>query len=110
MLGFTCDRVYRWRLILEEYDPEIIYLAGSENIVADAVSRLDYDASVNIRRNDRHLHIFVLVKLLNRYAEKTASGVRPIQTYDSTVRTPGTVPTYDHGGRDIPRQARLHTR
>ena len=45
-----------------------------------------------------HLHTFVFNKLLNRYAEKTASGVRPIQTYDSTVRTPGTVPTYDHGG------------
>ena len=59
-LGFTCDRVYRWHLILEEYDPEIIYIKGSDNIAADAVSRIDYDASVNIRNINMHLHTFVL--------------------------------------------------
>jgi hypothetical protein len=31
----------RWRLILEEYGPEIIYVKGSINIVADALSRLN---------------------------------------------------------------------
>ena len=39
-LGLTSDTVYRWRLILEEYNPEIAYIKGSENSVADAVSRL----------------------------------------------------------------------
>jgi len=41
-LGLTSDRVYRWRLILEEYGPEIVYIKGIDNTVADAISRLDF--------------------------------------------------------------------
>ena len=41
-LGLTSDRVYRWRLIIEEYGPEIIYIKGINNTVADAISRLDF--------------------------------------------------------------------
>ena len=40
-LGLTSDRVYRWRLLLEEYGPEIVYIKGKHNTVADAISRLD---------------------------------------------------------------------
>jgi len=40
--NFTTDRVMRWRLILEEYSPNLIYLAGEKNIVADGLSRLHY--------------------------------------------------------------------
>ena len=32
--------VYRWRLVLEEYGPEIRYIKGEKNIAADALSRL----------------------------------------------------------------------
>ena len=39
-LGFTSHRVYRWRLIQEEYGPEIVYIPGVTNVVADAMSRL----------------------------------------------------------------------
>jgi hypothetical protein len=46
-LGLTSDRVYRWRLLLEEYGPEIVYIKGTHNTVADAVSRLAYDPKVN---------------------------------------------------------------
>jgi hypothetical protein len=35
-LGLTSDRVYRWRLLLEEYAPKIIYIKGIHNTVADA--------------------------------------------------------------------------
>ena len=41
-LGLTSDRVYRWRLILEEYGPEIVYIKGIDNTIADAISRLDF--------------------------------------------------------------------
>eukprot|EP00804_Cyclotella_cryptica_P010465 CCRYP_012288-RA/>CCRYP_012288-RA protein AED:0.12 eAED:0.32 QI:0/0/0/1/0.33/0.25/4/0/520 len=40
-LGLTSDRVYRWRLLLEEFGPKIVYIKGIHNTVADAISRLD---------------------------------------------------------------------
>ncbi len=46
-LGMTSDRVYQWRLLLEEYGPKIVYIKGIHNTVADAISRLEYDPSVN---------------------------------------------------------------
>jgi hypothetical protein len=42
-LGLTCNRVYCWRYILEEYGPKIVYMRGVGNIVADAISCLEYD-------------------------------------------------------------------
>ena len=50
-LGLTCDRVYRWRLILEEYGPQIVYIKGEDNIVADTMSRLEYDPEINVKKN-----------------------------------------------------------
>ena len=46
-LGLTSDRVYRWRLLLQESDPEIVYIKGIHNSVADAISQLDYNPKVN---------------------------------------------------------------
>jgi hypothetical protein len=37
-LGLTPDRVTHWRILLEEYAPEIIYIKGIHNAVADAIS------------------------------------------------------------------------
>ena len=39
--NFNMERVMRWRLILEEYGPELRYIKGESNVVADALSRLD---------------------------------------------------------------------
>ena len=38
---FNTERVMRWRLILEEFGPELRYIKGENNIVADTLSRLD---------------------------------------------------------------------
>jgi hypothetical protein len=54
-LGMTLDRVYRWRLLLEEYKPKIVYIKGIHNTVADAISRLEYDPSVNQTAENYHL-------------------------------------------------------
>jgi hypothetical protein len=54
-LGLTSDRVYRWRLLLEEYGPDIVYIKGIHNTVADAVLRLEYDPSVNKTAETYHM-------------------------------------------------------
>ena len=38
--NFNTDRVMRWRLTIEEYSPELVYIKGETNVVADALSRL----------------------------------------------------------------------
>jgi hypothetical protein len=54
-LGLTSDRVYQWRLLLEEYGPKIIYIKGIHNTVADAVLLLEYDPSVNQTAESFHM-------------------------------------------------------
>ena len=41
-LGYTSERVLRWQLLMEEFGPEIEYVKGKCNSVADAISGLDY--------------------------------------------------------------------
>ncbi len=53
-LGLTSDRVYQWRLLLEEYAPEITYVKGIHNTVADAISQLDYNPKLNITNDYTH--------------------------------------------------------
>jgi hypothetical protein len=53
-LGLTSDRVYRWQLLLEEYAPEIIYIKGIHNTVADAISRPEYDPKLNTTNEYTH--------------------------------------------------------
>jgi hypothetical protein len=53
-LGLTSDRVTRWRILLEEYAPEIIYIKGIHNTVTDAISRLDYDPKLNTTNEYNH--------------------------------------------------------
>ena len=36
-----------WRLLIEEFGPELIYLPGVNNIVADCLSRLEYNKDSN---------------------------------------------------------------
>jgi hypothetical protein len=39
---FNSDRVMRWRLFIEEYAPNLQYIKGVHNVVADALSRLPF--------------------------------------------------------------------
>ena len=38
----------RWRLLLKEYEPEIMHVTGITYTVADAISRFDVDPTCNI--------------------------------------------------------------
>ena len=37
----------KWRLILEQFSPELIYIKGSKNIASDALSCLDKRDNLN---------------------------------------------------------------
>jgi hypothetical protein len=37
------NRIKRWILLLEEYGPKYVHIAGNNNIVADALTRLEKD-------------------------------------------------------------------
>ncbi len=53
-LGLTSDWVFCWWLFLEEYAPEIIYIKGIHNTVADAILWLEYDPKLNKNNNYTH--------------------------------------------------------
>ena len=54
----------RWRLLLEEFGPELIYIKGEKNIVADALSRLPIEAD----DETLELHTFEEAALYNSEA------------------------------------------
>ena len=90
-LGLTCDRVYRWRLLLEEYEPEIVYIKGVDNIVADAISRLEYDPERKVKNSNTEKRCYALVKLFTHYSQEGDTLTRggeiissPFQTYAHT--------------------------
>ena len=39
--NFNTERVLRWRMVLEEHDPELNNIQGEHDLVADMLSRLD---------------------------------------------------------------------
>jgi RNase H-like domain found in reverse transcriptase/Reverse transcriptase (RNA-dependent DNA polymerase)/Integrase zinc binding domain len=43
---FNVERVMRWRLIIEQFGVELRYIKGSNNIVADALSRLGLEPAL----------------------------------------------------------------
>ena len=48
LTSFTTQRVMRWRLLLKEYGPTFHYLPGSQNVVADALSRVPTSVSPSL--------------------------------------------------------------
>ncbi len=67
----TWDRVYQWRLLLEKYGPVIVYIKGIHNTIADAVSWLEYDPSVN-----RTAESFHTTKVRNKQSRQRQNWMR----------------------------------
>ena len=86
---FNIERVMRWRLIIEEYNPEIRYIKGTKNIVADALSRLDINPDSNnsleyygLEKDDLPEDAFPLTYyLLNREQTKDESLLMRAQNH-----------------------------
>jgi hypothetical protein len=51
----STDRISRWRLLLEEYGPEYVHIAGGDNIVADGLSRLEKDENEKLSDKEEGL-------------------------------------------------------
>ncbi len=62
VLGLTSDRVYQWRLLLEKYAPEIVYIKGIHNTVVDAISRLEYNPEVNPTNEQKFANLRITSK------------------------------------------------
>ena len=72
--------------------PNRQYIPWVTNIVADSLSRLEYDQSVNSRTINVHVKNKALAKCLRRSVEATSDYADAMQTYDSTVLA-GTITT-----------------
>jgi hypothetical protein len=49
------DRIKRWRLLLEEYGPKYVHILGKNNIVADALPRLEKDEDKTLSETEEGL-------------------------------------------------------
>jgi hypothetical protein len=45
----SSDRIIHWRLLLEEYGPEYVHIKGKDNIVANALSRMDAEFNPDVK-------------------------------------------------------------
>ena len=70
---FNTERVMRWRLILEEFGPELKDIKGENKIVADALSRLE---------NSNNLEILNISELYGYDEEDMPDSAYPICYHD----------------------------
>jgi hypothetical protein len=57
----SSDRIIRWRLLLEEYGPEYVHVSGKDNVVADALSRMEADFNSNKKPKKEDQNAFAQV-------------------------------------------------
>ena len=89
----TKPRLLRWILMLQEFDWEVRDKKGSENLIADHLSRIDqdgmkrndYGVPINETFHDEHL-LSMVSKELPWYAEITNYLVSGVLPYDLDYR------------------------
>jgi cleavage and polyadenylation specificity factor subunit 1 len=73
------DRITRWRLLLEEYSPKFVHIKGTDNVVADALSRMD---TVEVEQSDLNQEI------KNAHKGETLAQVMCALTRDESIYIP----------------------
>ena len=72
----------RWRLILEEFSPEVIYIEGFKNNVADALRRLDVTDNLNNNySNNNNKNEPTLESLSENFALNKEDILNPTKNY-----------------------------
>jgi transposase InsO family protein len=92
----TNSRLTRWVLILQEYNFEIEYIKGTDNIVADTLSRYPADKSEEANfdygeKNRREFRIADIKFELNKTVRADLRKIAKLQKSDDALR-----PVYDH--------------
>ena len=62
----TSQRAMRWRVLLEEFGPQITYIKGVHNTVADEISRLDRHVDNIAPYKTRHAQLCYAMRLFTR--------------------------------------------
>ena len=70
----------RWRFLIEEFGPELHYLPGKKNIVADCLSRLEYDKD-DVTQD----HFELKNKDINKYPLSFSKRPKMIKHYVPTI-------------------------
>ena len=60
----------RWRILLEEYGPKIIYIKGIHNTVVYAISRLEYNPKLSPVK-DNQAKLVMLIRISKIYQKYT---------------------------------------
>jgi hypothetical protein len=81
-LGLSSDRVYCWRLLLEECAPKIICIQGIHNTVVDAILQLEYDPKLN--KTNEYTHAILGVKPEELSAQQWKSFAHHWCSYNET--------------------------
>jgi len=51
-VNFNMQRAIRWRMVIEDFAPEIVYIPGAKNIAADAISCLEKSDTIKLNTFD----------------------------------------------------------
>jgi hypothetical protein len=81
-LDLTSDRVYHWRLLLEEYAPKTIYIKGIHNTVTGTILRLEYDHKLH--KTNEYTHAMLGVEPEELSAQQWKSFAHHWCSYNET--------------------------
>jgi transposase InsO family protein/exonuclease VII small subunit len=105
--NFNSDRVMRWRLFIEEYSPDLRYIKGEHNIVADSLSRLPKTIS-DLPKSEDPLDdsLEAFYSTMDCYAK---AGIKEADTYDFHPLSYAHLDTAQQSDQDIKKELQKDT-
>ena len=65
-VNFNTQHVIHWRMVIEDFAPELVYIPGTTNVVADAISHLETSDTIELNTFDliKEHDIFVFANFM----------------------------------------------